>query len=356
MKNTKFLFLFLALLMLVSLTACGKDNSENTETGPVVLEVGDFELIYKGASMMKDYDGNDALVLTLDFINNSKETTNYFWSIYETAVQNNTELEMAIVYLNVDTMDTVDNSQHNDVAPGDTLEIQTAFELNDTTGEVEVTFEEMIGNKNDSITIDLSTLSQESAESGTETLTGGKTAGSNGEADVFNGDQLRDWWNGEWYGWWVMTGCWGDYEDMEGQWWDICGTIDIGEDGMGTVTLWDVDYMKSEPMVSASVSLNEAGTSEYGTMMSEGGWFMSIPLEHSDWIVDPGLLDYPNMIHIDGNYENGEDEFFYDIYLRPWGTYWDDVTEEDLPYYYSDWYLPLIEAGESMPDSIGVGL
>ena len=70
-----------------------------------------------------------------------------------------------------------------------------------------------------------------------------------------------------------MTGCWGYYEDMEGQWWDVCGTIDIGEDYIGEVTLWDEDYTEAEPMVSAAVSLNEAGTSELGTVMSEGGWF-----------------------------------------------------------------------------------
>lgn len=169
------------------------------------------------------------------------------------------------------------------------------------------------------------------------------------------GDTLLDWWNGDWYGWWIMTGCWGYYEDMEGQWWDVCGTIDIGEDYMGTVTLWDEDYTEAEPMVSAAVSLNEAGTSELGTVMSEGGWFTDIPLEHADWIVDPGLLDYDDMIHISGFYENGDDEFTYDIYLRPWGTYWDDVAEEDLPYYYYDWYLPMIEAGEAMPDAIGEG-
>lgn len=43
-------------------------------------------------------------------------------------------------------------------------------------------------------------------------------------------------------------------------------------------------------MVSAVVSLSEAGTGEYGTMMSEGGWFTDIELEHADWIVDPGLF------------------------------------------------------------------
>ena len=150
-----------------------------------------------------------------------------------------------------------------------------------------------------------------------------------------------------------MTSCYGYYEDMEGEWWDVCGTIDIGEDGMGTVILWDEDYTESEPMSAAAVSLSESGTGEFGTLMSEGGWFSDIALEHADWIVDPGLMDYQDMIHISGYYENGEDEFTYDIYLRPWGTYWDDMYEEDLPYYYYDWYLPLIESGESMPDSIG---
>lgn len=46
--------------------------------------------------------------------------------------------------------------------------------------------------------------------------------------------------------------------------------IDIGEDDMGTVTLWDEDYTKAEPMASAAVSLNEDGTTAYGTIMSEG--------------------------------------------------------------------------------------
>ena len=88
-------------------------------------------------------------------------------------------------------------------------------------------------------------------------------------------------------------------------------------------------------------------------MMSEGGSFTDIALKHADWIVDPGLADYGDMIHIDGDYENSGDEFHYDIYLRPWGTYWVDVDEEDLPDLYDTWYLPLIDAGKSMPDAIG---
>ena len=143
MKRMKLLCMLLAALMLLSLAACGKGGGETED--PNLLQIGEFELRYKGASIMTDYEGNDALVLTLDFTNNSKETTDYFWAIYETAMHNDTELDMAIVYLNEETLESVDDSQYQNVDPGTTVEIQTAFELDDTTGEVEVIFEEMTG-------------------------------------------------------------------------------------------------------------------------------------------------------------------------------------------------------------------
>lgn len=167
---------------------------------------------------------------------------------------------------------------------------------------------------------------------------------------------LLDWWNGDWYGWWKMTGCAGDYEEMEGAWWDICGTIDIGSDMTGTVRLWDEDYSRESLMAKVNVSLSTSGTGEHGTLMSEDGQFTDVYLEHADWIVDPGLMDFEDLIRIDGYYENGDDEFYYEIYLRPWGIEWDDVDADSLPSRYEDWYLPLIRAGKPMPDTIGAGV
>ena len=46
----------------------------------------------------------------------------------------------------------------------------------------------------------------------------------------------------------------------------------------------------------------------------------------------PRLLDYDDMIWISGDYEDGDDEFHYDIYLRPWGLYWEDMEER--------WHIP----------------
>ncbi len=334
MKQTKtrLFSLLLAVLMLISLTACGKDK---TPADPNLLKVGDYTLLYKGAYITEDYDGNDALVLTLDYTNNGKENASYLWCISETAMQNGVQLESATIFTDFDAYETLLDDQMKDVAPGATLEIGTAFVLDSTTDSVEVSFSPLLGSKSSKITIDPSTLSRE---------------GNTGSAKT--GDTLLDWWNGDWYGWWKMTSCTGEYEDMEGKWWDICGSIDIGEDYMGTVELWDEDYTRDDSMVSAAVSLNEAGTGEHGTLYSEGGWFTDVALEHADWIVDPGLLNYDNLIVIDGWYENGDDSYKYELYLRPWGYFWDDVDEDSLPYYYTSWYLPLIEANEAMPDSI----
>lgn len=340
--KTKLLCLILTALMLLSgLTACGKDKEGKDSN---LIKLGDYELLYKGACIMEDSDGNDAIVLTLDFTNNSKENASYLWSVDETVMQNGVELEAASIITDYENLETVVSDQFTDIAPGTTLEVRTAFVLKDTTGEVKATFEEFLGSKKGTITIDPATLSRETV-SQTKPETTGTT-----------GDTLLDWWNGEWYGWWQMSGCYGYYESMEGNWWDVCGVIDLDTDYKGTIELWDEDYTRSEPMASAQVSLSEAGTGEHGTVTSEGGWFTNVTLEHADWIVDPGLLDYDDMIWISGDYEDGDDEFHYDIYLRPWGLYWKDMEEDAYPYRYTDWYLPLIDAGKSMPDAIGEGV
>ncbi len=346
--KTKLLCLLIAALMLLSLAACGKETTKDSN----LIKLGDYELLYKGACIMEDSDGNYAIVLTLDFTNNGKENASYLWSIDETVMQNGVELEIANVFTDYDTFETVIEGQFTEIAPGTTLEVKTAYVLKDAAAKVEATFEQLFGKKKGTITIDPATLSREAS------------ADSTGSTDTTlpapTGDALLDWWNGAWYGWWTMTGCSGAYESMSGQWWDACAVIDIGSDYTGTVTIWDEDYSRADPMLQASVTLNSAGVGEHGTVMSESGYFTNLPLEHADWIIDPAINsrfpDVENMICIEGWYEDGEDEFYYEVYLRPWGQLWDDFAADypdDIPYYYDDWYLPLVESGSSMPDVVG---
>ena len=349
-RGKKLLSVFVATFMVFSFAACGKENPASEKPESVEFDLGNYKIVYKDACIMEDYDGNDALVMTLDYTNNSGSSDSYLWSISENVMQNDVSLEFATIYLDESSFETVCDSQFTEVQNGETIEVKTAFILADTTSMVEVSFEESFGDATGKvITIDPSKLSRETPKApATKTTEKAATADS--------GDALLDFWNGDWYGWWVMTGCYGNYEGMGSMSWDICGTIDIGDDYTGTVVLWDEDYTRNDPMVEASVTLSEFGTGEYGTLMSESGDFTDIALEHADWIVDPGLVDFPpGMIIIDGYYENGDDEYYYEIHLLPWGSSWDDLGEDFLPYYYYDWYLPLIEAGKAMPDSINVG-
>ncbi len=345
----RFLSLLLIAVLAISLCGCGGEGKK-TESNQIKLE--DYELLYKDACIMTDSDGNDAVVLTLDFTNNSKESASYLWSINETLTQDGEELEVATVFTDYSTFTTVIDKQFENVAPGETLEVQTAYVLKDAAAPIKVTFEQLFGKKNGTITIDPAALSREtSADS---------TGSTNAALPAPTGDALLDWWNGAWYGWWTMTGCSGAYESMAGQWWDACAVIDIGMDYTGTVTIWDEDYSRADPMSQATVTLNSAGVGEHGTVMSESGYFTNLPLEHADWIVDPAINsrfpDVENMICIEGWYEDGEDEFYYEVYLRPWGQLWDDFAADypdDIPYYYDDWYLPLVESGSAMPDVVG---
>ena len=193
---TRFLSLLLIAVLAISLCGCGGEGKK-TESNQIKLE--DYELLYKDACIMTDSDGNDAVVLTLDFTNNSKESASYIWSINETLVQNGEELEVAAVITDYASFATAVDKQFEDVAPGETLEVQTAYVLKDAAAPIKVTFEQLFGKKNGTITIDPATLSRETV-SHTEPETSNTT-----------GDTLLDWWNGEWYGWWKMSGCYGDY-------------------------------------------------------------------------------------------------------------------------------------------------
>lgn len=136
----------------------GKDKEGKDSN---LIKLGDYELLYKGACIMEDSDGNDAIVLTLDFTNNSKENASYLWSVDETVMQNGVELEAASIITDYENLETVVSDQFTDIAPGTTLEVRTAFVLKDTTGEVKATFEEFLGSKKGTITVDPATLSRE---------------------------------------------------------------------------------------------------------------------------------------------------------------------------------------------------
>ena len=163
-----------------------------------------------------------------------------------------------------------------------------------------------------------------------------------------NSNPLVDWWNGDWYGCWNMYGCKGSYEEIEVKYWDCEAHIDIdAATYTGTIELWDDEqYQNMGGIGLVDVSLSENGTGEHGTLISEGGWFEEKTLSHADWIIDPALSDYKNMITITGDYDDGQgNSYYFTMTLRHWGELWEDVDEDARPWSYEDWYKPMIEDG-----------
>ena len=174
-----------------------------------------------------------------------------------------------------------------------------------------------------------------------------------------------EFWNGDWYGWWIVESGTGAYADETGSWWDACARIELDADGSGTLILWDDSCEAGQTIAGAQVQAS-ADLTTSGRLVSTGGSFLDCELRGADaWYIGaapPESMPYSDMICISGVYtdpENGENTFVYSIYLRPWGESWEDVRADDeelLPYYYDDWYLPLIETGASMPEVIGGSL
>ena len=166
--------------------------------------------------------------------------------------------------------------------------------------------------------------------------------------------QMQEFWDGDWYGWWMITEADGEYAEMSGYWWDCCANITMSSPSSGEMVLWDETFSRSNALAELTLAFDDSGT--YGTAASVSGWFLSEPVTPATWAIDPDTAEYPNMIAFSASYSDDTGSFEYYVCMRPWGERWDDVAlsdPDDVPYYYEDWYLPLIDAGSPVPDSVG---
>ena len=145
---------------------------------------------------------------------------------------------------------------------------------------------------------------------------------------------------GNWYGWWKI-------EDSQGEmpvtWYDCCAVFEAQEDGTVLMTLWDEDGSRTDPLSQVRFK------PEDDAMVSLSGYFVAMEIRGGQWILtesDPAIL-IPDIDH------NAEGENFRaTVYLRRWGQSWSSTPAEQRPFYYEDWYLPLLKQKAEMPDQI----
>ena len=144
-----------------------------------------------------------------------------------------------------------------------------------------------------------------------------------------------------WYGWWRIEDSVGD---MPESWYDCCAVLEAQEDRSLMLTLWDENGSRARPL--SEVRLQQLGD---GSLRSLEGYFLFETVREGDWL----LPDLSSALWLEGGTHETEGEsFHFGFYLRPWGDRWSDAPEGQLPFYFTDWYLPLVEAGTEMPDEI----
>ena len=145
----------------------------------------------------------------------------------------------------------------------------------------------------------------------------------------------------DWYGWWKT-------EQVEGvmpvTWYDCCASFAQNDDGTVLLVIWDEDGSREDPLAEILFEYKDDGD-----LFSISGYFLYDAVEAGEW-------SFPvpeSELFLEARRHEGNGlTFSYSLYLRPWGAGWDDLSEEQLPFYYEDWYLPLIRDDKPMPDRI----
>jgi len=171
----KFLAGLLALVLMLSLCACGGKSASN----PNLIKADDCEALYLGSQLHQDYDGDDAIALKFAVVNKGEEAASFAWTFVYDILQDGAELDFATIFVSEDSYDTLSDSYLEDIAPGETREVCLTHKLNDLTTPVEVNFMNISGKSIGKLTIDPAQLerAEQAASSGSDAAqpSGGET-------------------------------------------------------------------------------------------------------------------------------------------------------------------------------------
>ena len=105
--------------------------------------LGDYKVEIKSFRLASDYEGDPVIIITYGFTNVSDDDAAAFmYSIEDTVYQNGVGLNSAIVM--DDNVNYSSDNQTKELKMGASLDVEVAYELNDTTSDVEVEVKEWL--------------------------------------------------------------------------------------------------------------------------------------------------------------------------------------------------------------------
>ena len=143
----KLLAILLTFALVFCLCACGgsttSQGSGNAESSQTIdNKLGDYSIDIKSCRIAEDYEGKPVVIITYGFTNNGKDSAAFYTSVTEEVYQNGIGLNES--YVVADSANYDSSNQTKEIKTGSTLDVEVAYELNDTTTDVEVEVTEWI--------------------------------------------------------------------------------------------------------------------------------------------------------------------------------------------------------------------
>lgn len=156
MKKALSLIMAIMLMGTFSLFALGSTESETDNQGNGTATVnekddsnlGDYLVKIDSCRLTRDYEGKDVVIIKYNFTNNSEDPTAFLTAFDDTAYQNGVGLNEC--YFLDDSADYSSDNQTKEIKTGKSIDVEVAYELNDTTTDVDVEVSELIS-FNDSV-------------------------------------------------------------------------------------------------------------------------------------------------------------------------------------------------------------
>lgn len=156
MKKVKVL-LSVLLLVTFAIFALGSGESSSSDQGSGSAEkgeetnIGDYTVEIASCRLAKDWEGKDVVIVKYIYTNVANdEATSFMVAFDEEVYQNGVGLNESIML--DDSANYSSDNQMKDIKKGASLEVEVAYELNDTTTDIEVEVEELFSFSDTKIT------------------------------------------------------------------------------------------------------------------------------------------------------------------------------------------------------------
>lgn len=160
MKKLTSIILAILLICTFALFAIGsgESDSETSDQGSGSAEVsdtkddelGDYSVVIDSCRLAKDYEGDDIVIVKYIFTNNAEDSASFFLAFDETVYQDGIGLNEC--YFADDSANYSSDNQTKEIKQGSTLDVEVAYELNDTTTDIQVEVKELFSFDDKTIT------------------------------------------------------------------------------------------------------------------------------------------------------------------------------------------------------------